>query len=94
MPTANTLPENARKDAVARLQRIEGQVRGIQKMLETDRECVQIIDQLAAVKAAVNTLNASMFETIALHCLRHQDDLDSPEETIEQVARLLVRAGK
>ena len=94
MPTANTLPEKSRKDAIARLQRIEGQVRGIQKMLESDRECVQIVDQLAAVKAAVNTLNASMFETIALHCIRHQEDFGSPEETIEQMARLLVRAGK
>lgn len=94
MPTASSLPEKARIDAISRLQRIEGRVRGIQKMLESDRECVQIVDQLAAVKAAVNMLNASMFETIALHCLRHQDEFGSPEDTIEQMARLLVRAGK
>jgi CsoR family transcriptional regulator, copper-sensing transcriptional repressor len=76
------------------LQRIEGQVRGIQKMLESDRECVHIIDQLASVKAAVNVLNASLFETIALHCLRSPDQFETPEEMIDQMTRLLVRAGK
>src|SRR5690606_41585998 len=54
MPSVTRLPDDARDELVARLQRIEGQARGIQKMIEDGRECSEIMNQMASVKAAVN----------------------------------------
>jgi CsoR family transcriptional regulator, copper-sensing transcriptional repressor len=94
MPSVNRLPESDRTEIIGRLQRIEGQARGIQKMFEDDRECVDIMNQIAAVKAAVNTLSASMFESFALHCARHPEEFADPQESLEAIVKTLVRAGK
>ncbi|MBO8138683.1 MAG: metal-sensitive transcriptional regulator [Desulfotomaculum sp.] len=46
--------EEMKKDLIARLKRIEGLVRGVQKMIEENRNCGDIVIQLGAIKAAVN----------------------------------------
>jgi CsoR family transcriptional regulator, copper-sensing transcriptional repressor len=94
MPSVNRLPESDRAEIIGRLQRIEGQARGIQKMFEDDRECVDVMNQIAAVKAAVNTLSASMFEAFALHCARHPEEFADAQESLEAIVKTLVRAGK
>ena len=52
------------KDLLARLRRIEGQVRGVQKMIEDNRDCGEIVIQLGAIKAAVNRVG---FSVLACH---------------------------
>lgn len=94
MPSVRNLPNEDLQDALGRLQRIEGQARGIQKMIEDDRDCVDVMNQIAAVKAAVNSLSASLFETYALYCVRHPDAFSSQEENIQAIVKTLVRAGK
>ena len=56
-------------DLLARLRRIEGQVRGIHRMVEEDRYCVDILMQLAAVRAAVNQVGRSLLETHTRGCV-------------------------
>ncbi len=94
MPSVHNLPVDERAEMIARLKRIEGQAKGIQKMIEEGRDCVDVMNQLTAVKAAVNGLGAEMLETFALHCLRHPEDFASPEQAIEQAVRALVRSGR
>ena len=94
MPTIAKLPQQEQSNIIGRLQRIEGQARGIQKMIEDDRDCVEVMNQIAAVKAAVNALSADVFESFALYCVRHPEDFPAPEVAIEQVVKTLVRAGK
>jgi len=94
VPTFDQIPETQRADILGRLQRIEGQARGIQKMIEDGRECVDVLNQVAAVKAAVNALSGQMLETFALHCLRNPDQFPMPEDAITQVVQTLVRAGR
>lgn len=94
MPTINNLPEEAQKDLLARLKRIEGQAKGIQKMIEEGRDCVSVIDQVASIKAAVNALSGEMLEAFAVHCLVNASQLESPEQTIEEAVRVIVRAGR
>lgn len=94
MPSVEQLPESDRADILGRLQRIEGQSRGIQKMIEEGRDCVDIMNQTAAVKAAVNTLNARIFESFALYCMRNPEEFASQEESIQAIVKTLVRAGK
>ena len=52
-----------------RLRRIEGQVRGVEKMLDADRDCHEIIQQLAAIKSAVQQASLLVVRSYAAQCL-------------------------
>lgn len=54
---------------VKRLKRIEGQVRGIQKMIEENRYCVDVLIQISAVQAALNKVGFSLLERHTNHCV-------------------------
>ncbi len=54
---------------LARLRRIEGQVRGVQRMVEEDRYCVDILVQLAAIRSAVGAVGHSLLETHVRGCV-------------------------
>ncbi len=94
MPSTHQLPEDSRASLTARLKRIEGQARGIQKMLDEDRDCMAVMNQMASIKAAVNSLSGEMLEAFALYCLRNTDKFPSPEDAVEQAVQALVRGGK
>lgn len=89
MNTPATLDRAATDAIVNRLKSIEGQARGIQRMLEDGRECGQIMDQLAALRAATNAATLQAFEVFAIHCLK------DPDVAVEQVvAQLISTVGK
>lgn len=94
MPSIHNLPAEERADMIARLKRIEGQAKGIQKMIEEGRDCVDVLNQIAAVRAAVTALSGEMLEAFALRCLRHPEDFASPEQAVEQAVQALVRGGR
>lgn len=94
MPSTDQLPAEAREDLTARLKRIEGQAKGIQKMIEDGRDCESVMNQLASVKAAVNSVSGEMLEAFALFCLRHPDQFGSPEQAVERAVQALVRSGR
>jgi DNA-binding FrmR family transcriptional regulator len=58
------------KDAlIKRLHRIEGQVRGVERMVEEDRYCIDILTQIAAVKTALEQVGAKLLEDHVSHCV-------------------------
>lgn len=57
------------KDLITRLNRIEGQIRGIKKMVEEDRYCIDIINQVAAVSAAINSFNKVLLSEHIKSCV-------------------------
>jgi DNA-binding FrmR family transcriptional regulator len=61
-------PENKTR-LIKRLRRIEGQLRGLQGMLEEERDCREILQQLSAVSSAVRSASRSFFEDYASLCL-------------------------
>jgi DNA-binding FrmR family transcriptional regulator len=68
------------KDALKkRLHRIEGQVRGIERMVDEDRYCIDILTQVAAVKTALERLGFEILEDHVTHCV--QDALSSGDAT-------------
>jgi DNA-binding FrmR family transcriptional regulator len=93
VPSTNHLPEQERTEILARLKRIEGQARGVQRMVEEGRDCVEVLTQLAALKAATASLSAQLLEDFALYCLRHPTEFASPEDAVRQVVRVMVRSG-
>jgi DNA-binding FrmR family transcriptional regulator len=82
--TEHPIGEAVQAEVLLRLRRIEGQVRGIQRMVAERRDCREIIVQLAAVKAAIGSLNTLVAETYAHECLCAGEPVDAAE-----VARLL-----
>ena len=94
MPSIDRLPADERAEIISRLKRIEGQAKGIHKMVDDGRDCVAILDQVASIKAAVNALSGEMLEMFALHCLSHPEDFPSHEKAIEEMVRVVVRTGR
>ena len=94
MPTIHDLPDKERTALVVRLKRIEGQARGIQRMIEDDRDCLDVMAQIAALRAAVNAVGGELLEEVALRCLQHPEDFDSPEQAVGEVVHLIVRGGR
>ena len=60
------------KDALTkRLRRIEGQVRGIEKMVDEDRYCIDIVTQISAVRAALRRVEEEILRDHVAHCVEH-----------------------
>jgi CsoR family transcriptional regulator, copper-sensing transcriptional repressor len=69
-PAATTHGYTPQKDQlIKRLRRIEGQVRGIAKMVDEDRYCVDVLQQISAVKAAVDKVALGVLEDHVRHCM-------------------------
>ena len=78
------------KDAlITRLHRIEGQVRGIEKMVEDERYCIDILTQIGAVSTALETVAQKLLEEHANHCVAGALASGSREEAEEKTRELL-----
>lgn len=80
--------DKERRDLMNRLKRIEGQVRGIQNMLENDAYCADILVQVAAVNAALNSFNKVLLANHVRTCVA--DNIrQGNDEVIEELVTLL-----
>ncbi|SFV05991.1 MULTISPECIES: metal-sensitive transcriptional regulator [Alicyclobacillus] len=76
-----------KEDLLRRLRRIEGQVRGLQKMIEEDRYCVDILVQVSAVKSALHQVGLTILESHTRGCVA--DALANREQGDEKVDELM-----
>ena len=74
---------------IKRLRRIEGQVRGLQKMVEEDRYCTDIMMQLSAVHEALRTVGRSLMKNHLKHCATHAIARGTPQEAEGMYEELL-----
>ena len=75
-----------------RLRRIEGQVRGIQKMISERRYCVDILTQLRALEGAVQQVEKNILEEHLNHCVQQaitQSDPEAAQQKIQEIVQLL-----
>ena len=85
--------EEEYKSLLNRLNRIEGQVRGIRKMVETDTYCTDILTQVSAVQAALNAFNRELLASHIRTCVA--DDIRSgKDETIDELVFTLQKIMK
>jgi DNA-binding FrmR family transcriptional regulator len=87
---------SATKDQVqGRLRRIEGQVRGIARMVEDDRYCIDILTQIAAVQAALDKVALGLLDDHARHCVvggaSDAEPAELTDELMAAVGRLMRR---
>lgn len=78
-----------REAILQRLRKIEGQVKGIQKMVEDGKKCADILVQVAAVRAAVNKVGALIFENHTRDCLKSAVKCEQQEDTVEELVRMM-----
>lgn len=80
------------KSLIHRLNRIEGQVRGVRKMVETDAYCTDILVQVSAISAALNAFNRELLANHIRTCVADdlkQDKTDSVEELVQTLQKLM-----
>ena len=77
---------------ITRLKRSEGQLRGIQKMMEEDRDCVDIITQLTAVRSSVERIIELMITENLTTCINQPlDDPEAQKERLEKAVQYLIK---
>lgn len=77
-----------------RLSRVEGQVRGVSKMVEEDTYCIDILTQVSAAKAALDKVALELLRDHARHCLSNdhihsQSEGDKADELVNAIGRML-----
>ncbi|KGX92839.1 transcriptional regulator [Pontibacillus halophilus JSM 076056 = DSM 19796] len=77
-----------------RLKRIEGQVRGIQKMVEDDRYCVDTLVQISAIKNAIDKVGYSLLERHTHHCVANAIHNGEGEEAIDELLKVVQQFAK
>lgn len=82
-----TKSEVSRDAIVKRLKRIEGQIRGLQKMVDGERDCEDIVTQLAAVRSAIDNVGALVLNNYINICAPKGEEKDS--EIYEQMVRVV-----
>jgi CsoR family transcriptional regulator, copper-sensing transcriptional repressor len=97
-PTQTTDPTrgySATKDQLlGRLRRIEGQVRGVQGMVQDERYCIDVLTQIAAIQAALDKVALGLLDDHARHCVmgaEQDQQADMTHELMAAVGRLMRR---
>jgi DNA-binding FrmR family transcriptional regulator len=94
-PTPTRGYSATRDQLLKRLRRIEGQVRGIEGMVQDDRYCIDVLTQISAVQAALDKVALGLLDEHARHCVMGADAGEQPAKTDELMAAVgrLMRRG-
>lgn len=79
-------------ELLKRLRRIEGQVRGIEAMVDDDRYCIDVLTQIAAIQAALDKVALGLMDGHARHCMRGKGE--APADPDAQVDELMGSLGR
>jgi CsoR family transcriptional regulator, copper-sensing transcriptional repressor len=88
------MPEDSKASCLKRLSRIEGQVRGLARMLEEDRYCIDIVTQIAAVRAALRRVEEEVLRDHIAHCVEHAIVSGNAAEQRRKIAELIEVLGR
>jgi CsoR family transcriptional regulator, copper-sensing transcriptional repressor len=82
----------SKDELLARLSRIEGQVRGVRGMVEDDRYCIDVLTQISAIQAALDKVALGLLDDHARHCLIGEGE--GPKDPDAQVHELMGAVGR
>ena len=84
-----------KQQLLTRLKRIEGQVRGVEGMIDEERYCIDVITQISAIQAALDKVALGLLDDHARHCVIGGDDPGEPQDLTDElmaaVGRLMRR---
>jgi CsoR family transcriptional regulator, copper-sensing transcriptional repressor len=81
--------KDIKASSLRRLNRIEGQVRGLARMVEEDRYCIDIVTQVSAVRAALRRAEEEILRDHVAHCVEHAIVSGSRAEQRQKIAELM-----
>jgi len=81
--------QDAKESALKRLQRIEGQVRGLARMVEEDRYCIDVVTQISAARAALRKVEEEVLHDHVAHCVENAIASGNKAEQRRKVAELM-----
>ena len=86
-----------KESTLKRLSRIEGQVRGIARMLDEDRYCIDVVTQIGAVRAALRRVEEEILRDHVAHCVEHaiaSGDKTDQRRKVAELMDVMARAGR
>jgi CsoR family transcriptional regulator, copper-sensing transcriptional repressor len=85
---------DAKSSTLKRLNRIEGQVRGLGRMVEGDRYCIDIVTQISAVRAALRRVEEEVLRDHVAHCVEHAITSGNRADQRKKIAELMDVLGR
>lgn len=89
MSDSKTVHADAKSDIIKRLNRIEGQIKGITRMLENEKSCVDMLTQVAAVRAAINKVGGLILENYSVKCLENAASAEEKEKVVKDLTKTI-----
>lgn len=86
--------EVSKEDILNRMKKIEGQAKGIQKMIEEDKCCGDIMVQISAIRSAINRVGGLIMDRYVKDCLRESLKNDKSDASIDEVIETIVKYVK
>ncbi|MCF6136730.1 metal-sensing transcriptional repressor [Pseudalkalibacillus berkeleyi] len=86
--------EDEKIKVLNRLKRIEGQVRGIEKMVEDDRYCMDVLVQISAVNSALKQVGFSLMERHTNTCVKHAIESGNGDDHIDELMKIMRQFSK
>lgn len=93
---AHGVDDDVRARNLKRLRRIEGQIRGLQKMVEDDRYCADVLTQIASVHEALRSVGRELVRNHLKHCATHaiQAGPEQAEEMYDELVNMMYRSAR
>lgn len=88
------MSKDSKASSLKRLNRIEGQVRGLARMVEDDRYCIDIVTQVAAVRAALRRFQEEILRDHVSHCVEHAITSGNKAEQRKKIEELMAVVGR
>lgn len=89
-----TIASKEKDPVILRLRKIEGQVKGIQKMIEEGKQCREILIQITAVRSAINSVGGLILENYMKECLKNYLDGTLGEDELDELVNIMVKYTK
>jgi len=89
-----SMHDQTKTSVLKRLNRVEGQVRGLSKMIADDRYCIDVVTQIAAAQAALRKVEEEILKDHVAHCVEHAIASGDADEQRRKVAELMEVFGR
>jgi len=86
--------EEAKKNATTRLKKIEGQIRGVMKMVENEKDCIDIINQITAAEKALKGVSSIIMKQHVESCVTEAVSRGKGKEMVNELIETIYRYGK
>jgi DNA-binding FrmR family transcriptional regulator len=88
------MAQELKSELIKRLKRIEGQTRGVQKMVDEERGCTEILHQLTAINEAVRSVSLLLAEQYALECLQSTTKKGKSRQAVAEMLSMITRVPR